>query len=310
MLVLFALLFALPFALPSTLRAAEPPAANFLRDFAETRGFMLGRPTRIQVAPDGKTVLFLRSPARQPNLALYELDVATGQDQGAGDPGRPAGRGRGDSCRWRRRPAANASASSIAGFVDFELSEDGQRVLIPLSGKLYIYERQGPAAGKTRALGGGDPPGAGSPFLPRRPAGGLRAGQRSVRGRRGGRPGRAVRERRLTRGGSEQLTHGVAEFIAQEEMGRFEGYFWSPDSRWLAYTEVDQRGLEQFAIADPTHPEIPASSFPYPRPGRGQRQGTAGDPARQRGPHHLGTLGRSSGIRTWRGCCGRRSGRP
>ncbi len=68
---------------------------------------------------------------------------------------------------------------------------------------------------------------------------------------------------------TDLLTHGVAEFIAQEEMGRFEGYFWSPDCRALAYTEVDQSGLEQFVIADPTHPEQPASTFPYPRPGQG-----------------------------------------
>jgi dipeptidyl-peptidase-4 len=57
----------------------DKPAPNFLRDLAETRNYNLGRPTRIKPSPDGKTVLFLRSPPRQPNLAIYELDVATGQ---------------------------------------------------------------------------------------------------------------------------------------------------------------------------------------------------------------------------------------
>jgi len=76
------------------------------------------------------------------------------------------------------------------------------------------------------------------------------------------------RERRLTQGGTEAITHGLAEFVAQEEMGRFEGYFWSPDSRHLAYTEVDQRGVERLTIADPAHPEVKPTPFAYPRAGR------------------------------------------
>src|SRR6185436_11896289 len=70
-------------ALALLLAAATTPAAGpdptFLRAFAETRGFVLGRPTAIRPTPDGSAVLFLRSPPRQPTLALYELAVATGQ---------------------------------------------------------------------------------------------------------------------------------------------------------------------------------------------------------------------------------------
>src|SRR4051794_35982681 len=38
-----------------------PLDTSYLRDHAQTRGFMLGRPARPRVAPDGKSVLFLRS---------------------------------------------------------------------------------------------------------------------------------------------------------------------------------------------------------------------------------------------------------
>src|SRR5262249_57371626 len=34
------------------------------------------------------------------------------------------------------------------------------------------------------------------------------------------------RERRLTEGATEGLSHGLAEFMAQEEMGRQTGYWW------------------------------------------------------------------------------------
>src|SRR5260221_374022 len=42
-------------------------------------------------------------------------------------------------------------------------------------------------------------------------------------------------ERRLTAGASDTLTHGLAEFVAQEEMDRFSGFWWSPDSRLIAF---------------------------------------------------------------------------
>lgn len=38
----------------------------------------------------------------------------------------------------------------------------------------------------------------------------------------------------------ETQSFGVAEFIAQEEMGRYEGAYWSADGRYLAFTEVDE----------------------------------------------------------------------
>src|SRR5439155_20111418 len=83
------------------------------------------------------------------------------------------------------------------------------------------------------------------------------------------------------------LTHGLAEFVAQEEMDRFDGYFWSPDSRSLAYTEVDQRGVERFTIADPARPAQPATEFPYPRAGQAN--------ARVR----LGVMAAAGGASVW-----------
>src|SRR5262249_49929900 len=41
------------------------------------------------------------------------------------------------------------------------------------------------------------------------------------------------KERRLTTGGGERLTHGLAEFVAEEEMDRHAGAWWSPDGSQL-----------------------------------------------------------------------------
>ncbi|MAI89199.1 S9 family peptidase [Ponticaulis sp.] len=36
------------------------------------------------------------------------------------------------------------------------------------------------------------------------------------------------------------ISYGVAEFVAQEEMRRYTGYWWSPDESYIAYTRVDE----------------------------------------------------------------------
>jgi dipeptidyl-peptidase 4 len=273
------LALALSWAAPA--RAQTSPHPGFLRLLAETREFRLGRPTGIKPAPDGKAVLFLRSGAREPTLALHEMDATTGQTRTLLTPAQLL-QGAEEKLSVEERARRERQRIVDRGFTAFDLSEDGRRVLVVLSGRPYVYHRQGPQTGKVQALGGSDPPAVDARFSP--------DGERAayVRGHdlyvaevASG------RERRLTRGGSTDLTHGLAEFIAQEEMSRFEGYFWSPDSRQLAYTEVDQRGLERFTIADPAHPEVPANIFAYPRAGKNN--------ARVR----LGVISAGGGGTTW-----------
>ena len=39
-------------------------------------------------------------------------------------------------------------------------------------------------------------------------------------------------------GRSNGVTHGLADFVAQEEMDRYRGFWWSLDSSKIAFTEV------------------------------------------------------------------------
>ncbi|MCB1692489.1 MAG: DPP IV N-terminal domain-containing protein, partial [Pseudomonadales bacterium] len=48
------------------------------------------------------------------------------------------------------------------------------------------------------------------------------------------------KETRLTFDGSETVSSGIAEFIAAEEMHRYDGYWWSPDSQRIAFIRVDE----------------------------------------------------------------------
>ncbi|OVA14701.1 Peptidase S9 [Macleaya cordata] len=44
------------------------------------------------------------------------------------------------------------------------------------------------------------------------------------------------------------MTHGLAEYISQEEMDRKNGFWWSPDSKYIAFTQVDSSQIPLFRI--------------------------------------------------------------
>lgn len=48
----------------------------------------------------------------------------------------------------------------------------------------------------------------------------------------------------ITTDGSSTIRNGVAEFVAQEEMSRMTGYWWSPQTRFLAFTRIDESYVE------------------------------------------------------------------
>ncbi|GFP81110.1 dipeptidyl peptidase 8 [Phtheirospermum japonicum] len=55
--------------------------------------------------------------------------------------------------------------------------------------------------------------------------------------------------KQLTQGADENtITHGLAEFIAQEEMDRKNGYWWSIDSKFIAFTQVNSSYVPLFRI--------------------------------------------------------------
>src|SRR5688500_13294097 len=71
------LIMAIAFVLGTKLsiEAIQLTNAQYLRDHALTRGFMLGRPTAATVTADDKTVLFLRAEPRSAKLRLFEYDI-------------------------------------------------------------------------------------------------------------------------------------------------------------------------------------------------------------------------------------------
>jgi dipeptidyl-peptidase-4 len=191
-------------------------------------------------------------------LALWQADPATGErrrllglEELLGGERQTFGEAE-EALRERQRLSAR-------GVTAYQWSPDGSRILVPLSGDLYEHDL---SSGSTRRLT--DTPAA--EFDPRYAPDGSRIAfvrdgdlwLLDVQSRR---------TRRLTAGADDTLSHGLAEFIAQEELGRTRGHWWSPDGNRIAFTEVDEGRVPVFALADYREPYGGLTRQRYPRPG-------------------------------------------
>ena len=238
-----------------------PPTrdTSFLRDYAQTRGFNLGRPGKAIFTPDSKQVLFLRAQPRSARQELFSFDVESGQTRQLLTP-EAVLHGAQEPLSAEEKARRERMRVTVGGFTDFQINSDGSEVLLGLGGRLYLL---GLATGEVREIN---------------------AGPGSLLDARFSPGGNAVayvrdydlytydlesnRERRLTSGGSLALSHGLAEFVAQEEMLRFAGYWWSPDNRSVAFEEADATGVERWYVADPASPGGAPNPTYYPRPGK------------------------------------------
>ena len=64
------------------------------------------------------------------------------------------------------------------------------------------------------------------------------------------------------------MTYGLADFAAAEELERFRGYWWAPDSSALLVARVDEEPVQVWHIGDPENPGQPAAEHRYPAPVR------------------------------------------
>jgi len=79
-----------------------------------------------------------------------------------------------------------------------------------------------------------------------------------------------AREAALTTDGSPDVLNGKLDWVYQEEIygrGTFRGYWWSPDSRRIAFLQLDEKAVPRYTIVDDIsyHPDVEV--YPYPKAG-------------------------------------------
>jgi dipeptidyl-peptidase 4 len=226
---------------------------SFPRQQARTQRFSLGRPRAFTISPDGSRVAFLRSFAGDdPVTGLWVLDLPEARERLMFDP-REAG---GDDAdmppeEQARRERARERAE---GVVSYSTDRAVSVAAFSVGGRLYVVDL---VKGGARRLSAVEPV-----FDPRLDPAGRRVGYVA---------GRALHvievdgeDRVLASEDDTDVLWGLAEFVAAEEMGRQEGFWWSPDGSRIAAARVDEREVRVWYIFDPVDPDATPRAVRYP----------------------------------------------
>ena len=245
---------------------------------ARTLRFTCGAPRSARVVGDGSRALFLRSSGPEDLVCSLWLSLVDGND-GSGrevllaDPRillrNVAAEGIPDEEKARRERAREGGE----GIVSYDVDAVGVRVVFTLGGHLFMVDAQGGGERQPMMLDSQIAAGAEwAPILnPRISPDGRHVlyttGRRlvvldvddhmRVVGRCAVLP--------LPDDAPETQVVGLAEFAAGEEMDRYDGFWWSPDSRHLLVEDFDSSKEPVWYTSAPADPETPQSARRYPR---------------------------------------------
>lgn len=191
----------------------------------------------LRMSPDGRRITFLRGKDdNQAQLDLWEFDVSTGQSSLLVDSATLLdGEEEELSEEEKARRERNRSLTGKSGIVSYFWSNDSQSLLFPLGGDVFVL----PLGGSAKQLTDTpeyetdikfSPKGSYVSFIRNREIHVVNV--------------ETGEEKKLTEGASETVANGMAEFVAQEELGRYTGYWWSPDEAYIAYQQFDESPVE------------------------------------------------------------------
>ncbi|WP_311269789.1 S9 family peptidase [Sphingobium sp. WCS2017Hpa-17] len=188
------------------------------------------QPRALKLSPDGSLVTLLKPRAdEKERLDLWAIDSKTGAERMLVDS-KKTGSGADLSEAEKMQRERDRSVAGSTGITSYDWSPDGKSILVPVDGDLYLAGLDGKVTRLTDTPDGElngvvSPKGGYVSFV--------RGGNLFTQPIGG-------KERQLTQGASDTLSWGTAEFVAQEEMDRRTGYWWSPDDARIAVARVDE----------------------------------------------------------------------
>lgn len=235
---------------------------SFPRIAARTMNFQLGVPRGFVVSPDGERVVFLRAgDAVSRDHALWVHDVQEQRERLVADARSLLGDD-GEELTEEEKAHRQRHRITTAGVVGFATDADVTLASFALSSRLFVVDLVGdqPAREYPTAAPVVDP-------------------RLDPTGRRVAYVGHgALRVVELDTGAERvvagptpqdpaEVSFGLAEFVAGEELGRSRGYWWAPDGEALLVQRTDESGVGVWHIADPAHPEREPVRVRYPQAG-------------------------------------------
>ena len=228
------------------------PKDSFPRQNARTQRFTLGRPRNFIVSPDGSRVVFLRSRAGDdPLTGLWVLDVPDGRERLVYQPSAEEDLPPEELARRER------TRERAGGVVAYSTDTAVTVAAFSVGGTVFVVDLLNGAA---RELSARAPV-----FDPRIDPTGRRVGYVSEG---------ALRvvdldgeDRLLAADENPDVSWGLAEFVAAEEMGRREGFWWAPDGSRIAAARVDETHVTTWHIFDGVDPEATPRAVRFPAAG-------------------------------------------
>lgn len=215
-------------------------------------------PGGVSFTPDSRKVAYLQGAAGSLIYELWTYDLESGARQQVTHlSGSSASTGSSFSLDEElRRERSRTRESGVTGYQFARTAESTALILlVPFDGRLYLArdgENLTPLPGSEGALDAQlSPDGSHLAFV--------RSGELYVVPTDGtGQP------QALTEGATDGVTNGLAEYIAQEEMDRKAGYWWSPDGTRLAFVRVDSRHIPLYPIVHQGKESVAVEEHRYP----------------------------------------------
>jgi len=191
------------------------------------------QPRGLAISPDGTLVTLLKNRMDdRDRYDLWAIDTSSGQERMLVDSFKlGTGAALSEEEKMQRE---RARIGGTRGIVRYDWAADSQHILVPLDGDLYLASIDGKAERLTNTKEGELNPvvSPGGKWLSFVRGGNLFTVDIATK-----------QERQLTHSASDTIGWGVAEFVAQEEMDRHTGHWWSPDDRYIAVARVDESGV-------------------------------------------------------------------
>lgn len=215
-------------------------------------------PGGLGFTPDGRSVTYLHSVEGNLVRSLWRLDLETGERTVlAGPP--PATTSEATLSREEelRRERARLRELGVTTY-EFAPKSPELTLLVPGGGRLWLLRGNGDLGSVAGTEGAVDahlsPQGDCIAFV--------RDGNLFVLDLADGSP------RQLTHDAEDGLTNGLAEFVAQEELDRHRGFWWSPDGAYIAFIRADSRHIPEYPIVHQGRPTIDIERHRYPFSGQ------------------------------------------